>query len=158
MRQSKNGGIAMTTEWLAIQSFQHIQELLSAVNTLSIHTKLGLAGLSDECRAEAADCARKTLDSFLKELEPMVQEAEDEKLILGADPRRRQFVESFITAKHNRHRFHSALFQDTFSLIRNLLSSNKEEDRRSLLKCLEELRVLLEEHIHADTMQILGGI
>lgn len=148
----------METEWLAIQSFQHSQNLLSAINTLSIHTKLELAGIPDEERAAAAKQARETIASFLTELEEMVREAEKEKTILGADPRRRQLVESFIEAKHNPRRFRSVLFQDASTRVQELLHSDKEEDSRSLLECLKELRVVLEEHIHTDAMQILGEI
>jgi hypothetical protein len=147
----------VTTEWLAIQSFQYSQNLLSAINTLSIHTKLYLAGIPDEERAEAADRARETLASFLEELEPMVQEEEKGNVVLGIDPRRHQLVKSFIFAR-NRNRFHSILFQGKSSRVQELLRSDERKDLRSLLPCLEELRVLLEEHIRADAMQILGGL
>ena len=148
----------METEWLAIQSFQHSQNLLSAINTLSIHTKLELAGILDEGRVAAAERARETIVSFLAELQEMAQEAEKGKTILGVDPRRRQLVESFIAAKHNPRRFRSALFQDTSTRVQKLLRSNSEEDSEFLLECLKELRILLEDHIHTDAVQILGEI
>jgi len=148
----------MSTEWLAIQSFQHGQDLLTAINTLSIYTKLEPTGISDKEQAEAADRARGTIASFLEELEAMVQEIEKREVVLGIDPRRRQLVRNFIAAKHNQRRFHSALFQSTFANVRRLLHPSSKEDRRSLIECLEELRVLLEEHIHTDTMRILGEI
>lgn len=148
----------MSTQWLAVQSFQHSQDLLTAINTLSIHIKLGLAGIPDEGRAESAKQARENLTSFLKELEQVVQKAEqgETKPVLGADPRLRQLAKSFIEARRNWRRFHSLLFRNTFSHVQQLLNSDKEEDLRSLLQCLKELRMLLEEHVHTDVVQLLG--
>jgi hypothetical protein len=66
----------MSTEWLSIQSFQYDQDLLTAINTLSIHVKLNLLGETDEKRLEAAQLARQKLDAFFRKLEPIIQEAE----------------------------------------------------------------------------------
>ncbi len=150
----------MSTEWLAVQSFQHSQAVLGAINTLSIHLKLNLAGIPDQERAEEAAKARETLTSFLKELETVVDELEREetKPVVGADPRLRQLGESYIEAKRDRRRFHSALFRDNLSNVRQLLQSDQAEDQKRLLKNLEELRVLIEEHIHDDAIQLLGEI
>ena len=57
--------------------------------------------------------------------------------------------------KRNRRQFRSALFQHTPARVQQLLSSNAEEDQHALLECLKELRTLLEEHVAADTAQIL---
>ena len=150
----------MNPQWLAVQSFQNSQDILAAINTLSIYTKLELAGRTDKKRAKRATEAKENLTSFLLELEKMVQQAEkgETKPLLGIDPRRRQLVKSFMTAKHDYHRFHSALFRDKLSRVHELLRSEVEEDRRALLPCLEELRILLEEHLETDTTQILGEI
>ncbi len=150
----------MSTEWLAVQSFQHSQAVLGAINTLSIHLKLNLAGIPDQERAEEATQARGTLTSFLKELETVVDELErkETKPVVGADPRLRQLGESFIEAKRDRRRFRSALFRDNLSDVRQLLQSDQADDQQRLLKSLEELRVLVEEHIHDDAIQLLGEI
>jgi hypothetical protein len=150
----------MSTEWLAVQSFQHSQAVLGAINTLSIHLKLNLAGIPDQERAEEATQARETLTSFLKELETVVDELEreDTRPVVGADPRLRQLGESFIEAKRDGRRFRSALFGENLSDVRQLLQSDQAEDQQRLLKSLEELRVLVEEHIHDEAMQLLGEI
>ncbi len=148
----------MSTQWLAAQSFQHMQDLLAALNTLSIHLKLGLAGHPDEERREAAQQARDTLAAFLKELETLTQQAEqgDAKPMMGVDLRLRQLAKQFEAAKHDRNRFHSALFLYALPHVQQLLYSDKREDQQALIGCLQELRTLLEEHVEADTACILG--
>ncbi len=149
----------MNPQWLAVQSFQDSQNLLSAINTLSIHTKLEIAGRPDKKRAKAAAKAKEDLIKFLKELEEMVQRAEkvDTKPMLGIDPRRRQLVKSFIAAKRN-YQFRSTLFRDKLSRVAERLYSDKKVDKQTILPFLEELRMLLEEHLENDTEQILGEI
>jgi hypothetical protein len=150
----------MSTEWLAVQSFQHSQSVLAAINTLSIHLKLTLAGVADQEREEEAAEARERLASFLKEIERVVEELKQEtaKPVLGADPRLRKLGESFIEAKRDRRRFHSALFRDNPAESRRLLESQQPEDQKQLLSSLEELRILIEEHINSDAIQLLGEI
>ncbi len=148
----------MSTDWLAIQSFQRSQVLLAAINTLSIHTKLRLAGASDEERAEAAVKAREKLASFLEAFEKIVQQAEqaDGEALLGIDPRLQQLARSFVTAKRDKNRFHSALFTQSPSETVGLLASADEKDQQALVESLTDLRTLVEEHIYTDTHQILN--
>lgn len=148
----------MSTEWLAIQSFQRSQDLLTAINTLSIHTKLELSGLADEERAEAAAEARKKLASFLEAFDKIVQQAEqaDGEELLGIDPRLQQLARSFVTAKRNRSRFQSTLFTQSPSKTVGLLTATDERDQQALVECLTDLRTLVEEHIYTDTYQILS--
>ena len=148
----------MSIKWLAVRSFQHSQDLLAAINTLSIHLKLESSGNTDSEHTSQANQARQVLGSFLEMLEPVIADAErgETKPVLGADPRLRQLAKSFVSAKRNCHRFHSALFRDTFTRVQQLLGSPKDEDRQPLLECLAELRVLIEEHVHTDAEQVLG--
>ena len=150
----------MSTQWLNIQSFQHSQNLLSAINTLSIHLKLQLSGEPDEKRQKAAAKARENLLLFLKELDKVVQkmEAKGMKPVLGIDARIRELAKNFINAKRDRHRFQSALSQGSPAEIQELIRSDKREDKQTLLAVLHELRVLLEEHVHVDTTRLLGEV
>jgi len=66
----------MSTQWLAVQSFERSQDMLGAMNTLSIHLKLRLAGVPDEERRQAAARARETLTTFFKKLDATVQETQ----------------------------------------------------------------------------------
>ncbi len=147
----------MSTDWLAIQSFQRSQDLLAAINTLSIHTKLRLSGVADEERAKAASEARGKLASFLEAFEKIVQQAEQAEggALLGIDPRLQQLARSFVTAKRDRNRFHSMLFTQSPSETVGLLASTDEKDQQALVESLADLRTLVEEHVQTDTARIL---
>lgn len=147
----------MSIHWLTAQSLQNSQDLLGAVNLLSIHTKLQLAGKPDESRAAAAEEAKKKLDIFFEQLERVTgNEQQESEPVLGADPRLRQLARSFIKAKSNHRRFRSQLVKENLSDVRQLLKSEKAEDRRSLVRCLADLRIILEEHLQADADKMLG--
>lgn len=150
----------MSIRWLTVQSFQQSQALLAAINALSIHTKLELANLPDKEGAGAADEARETLTSFFDQLGSVVGQAEQQEdgLVLGADPRLRQLARSFVDAKRNRRRFKSELFRDKFARVKQLLYSDRKDDKRSLIECLADLRVLIEEHLQVDAERMLGDI
>jgi hypothetical protein len=40
----------MSEKWMAVENFERAHEIISAVNTLSIHTKLALAGMDDRIK------------------------------------------------------------------------------------------------------------
>lgn len=150
----------MSIQWLSVQSFQHNQDLLAAINKLSIHLRLQLEGNEDAERAGEANKARDMLSSFFRELETLVKDTErgEEVPVLGANPRLRQLARSFVKAKRNRRRFHSSLFRNGAGRFQQLLHSTKKEDSEALLESLEELRVLVEEHMHVDAERVLGEI
>ena len=147
----------INSQWRVVQSFQENQNLISAINTLSIHIKLEMARHSDLNAGEDIQKAREKLCVFLKELNSQVQCAEVEnKPLLGVDPRRRQFVKHLIAAKQS-DRIHSPIFQGKLSEGVQLLHSKAEADKQAILLFLDELRMLLEEHIGSDVQQLFGG-
>ena len=147
----------MNTEWLAIQSFQRNQELLAAINILSIHTKLALAGVRDEQTSTAVKAARDEVASFLTRLEPIVDRAEqtEDSALVGIDPRLGELARSFVTARHNRKRFRSRLLKKAPSDVVSLLDSTDEKEQRRLLEFLSDLRHLIESHAHTDADIVL---
>lgn len=148
----------MKPQELASQSFHENQKLLSAVNTLSIHTKLEMKGRTDLNDKKSVVEAKDELCSFLKELERQVQHAENNKQpLLGIDYRRQQFVSNFIEAKRN-DKIQSPFLRDKLSEAAHILRSKKEADKQAILPILAELRVLIEEHLERDVNQLLGGI
>ena len=148
----------INSRWRAIQSFRENQNLISAINTLSIHIKLERAGHFDSNRKKDIQKATEDLCAFLKELNPQVQHAETENTpLLGVDPRRRQFVDHLVAAKRS-FRVHSPFLLDKLSEVGQLLCSDAETDKQNILLFLEELRMLLEEHIGSDVQQLFGGI
>jgi len=149
----------MKAHWLVVQSFQQSQDLLDSINTLSIHTKLELAGIPDEQRTVPAEDARRKIGTFLEELRRHVEgELNEGRPVVGASPRVRRLARTFERGKRDRVRFRSLLFRRPLSDIQNLLHSPRKEDKPPLLECLKDLRVLIEEHVDADAMKILGEL
>ena len=149
----------MRPQELAVQSFHENQKLLSAVNTVSIHIKLEMAGHADLKSAKVVTEAKEVLNSFFKELDIIVQRAEnaETKHLLGIDARRREFVKNFIAAKRN-YRIRSPALLGKLSETTQLIYSDRKVDKQNILIVLEELRMLLEEHLAGDTEVLLGGI
>lgn len=148
----------MSTQWLAIQSFQQSQELLSAINTLSIHRKLTDKGYLDTNRKEAAEQAIVTLVAFFQKLDKIVQNIEDghRKPIVGVDTRLRHLAENYVQAK--RAQSHSPFLELPLSQVRDMFYSESSEDRKKVLAVMAAFRELLEEHVGVDTRQLLGDI
>jgi hypothetical protein len=147
----------MTANWLTFQSLQRSQEVLQAINTLSIHLTLTLDGIADEERSQAADHSVETLRSFLDELAAAATQVEQSEPapILGVDPRLQQLAQDYLAARR-RQRFRSCLRAAPIDSIKTLLTSRDRRDWKALLECLAELRVLVEEHMHDDASKILG--
>ena len=148
----------MSTHWLNIQSFQQSQELLSAINTLSIHRKLTDKGYLDTNRKESAEQAIETLVAFFQKLDKIVQNIEDghQKPVLGVDARLRHLAENYVQAK--RAQSQSSFLELPLSQVRALFYSEKSEDRSKALAVLAAFRELLEEHVGADAKRLLGEI
>ena len=90
----------MNSQWRTVQSFQENQNLISAINTLSIHIKLEMAGHTSFNPADTVSKARDKLCAFLTELISQVQRVEVKNApLLGVDPRRRQFVKHLIDVR-----------------------------------------------------------
>lgn len=148
----------MSKQWLAIQSWQHDQSLISAINTLSIHTKLSLTGTVDAQRKAAVEQAKQKLNTFLQEISSILQAIEEDELepILRTDPRLSQLVEKFLITRQDQKHFRSSLFQGQITQVQQLLNAKDEEGQRSLIQCLDELRSVLQEHMSADAEQVMG--
>ena len=148
----------MSTHWLAIQSFQQSQEILSAINTLSIHRKLTDKGYLDTKRKETAEQATATLIAFFQKLDKIVQNVEDghRKPVMGVDARLKHLAENYVQAK--RAQSHSPFLELSLFQVKDLFYSESSEDRGKVLAVLAAFRELLEEHIGVDARQLLGNI
>lgn len=147
----------MSTNWLAAISFQQGQDILHSINTLSIHTKLRLRGISDDERIEKANDAKNHLTKFLKNLDSLVKEIQKNKdgPITGINPRLSRLACDFISSAQKEKRFRE-LFSRSLEDVIRLINSDDEENQKTLLRCLAELRLLVEQHMHSDANQILG--
>ena len=147
----------MSTNWLAAVSFQQGQDILHAINTLSIHKKLRLRGIPDNERDEKAKEAKTYLTGFLKNFGSLVREVKKEKQqpVTGVNPRMNRLAHEFISSSRKSKHFRQ-LSSLSIQQIIILIASEKEEDQELSIKCLSELRSLIEQHMYTDANQILG--
>lgn len=150
----------MSTHLLNIQSFQQSQELLSAINTLSIHHKLNLKGCPDLNRRDAAEQARETLVAFFEKLDEIAQSIEGghQNPILGVDARLRHLAKNYVQAKRDQGSLSSVSMEHSLSQVGQLFNSEYPEDCHQALKILAAFRELLEEHVGVDATRLLGAI
>lgn len=147
----------MSTNWLAAVSFQQDQDILHAINILSIHRKLRLRGITDAGRNDKANEAKNYLIGFLKSLESLVKEIQkgQELPITGTNPRMSRFAREFISSTRKTKRFRQIASLPIEEVVR-LIKSEREEDQSLSIRCLAGLRMLVEQHMYADANQILG--
>ncbi len=149
----------MNNDWLAASSFERTHEIVSAINTLSIHAKLALAGVDDSVDAGRVQEARARLTEFLDRFSPVLREAEGshDSTVVGADPRLGELAIRFLSARR-RWPQRSALFETPIARVRELVQSERHDDLPTLISCLEGLRLLVEQNAHADVVGILGDL
>lgn len=147
----------MSNSWLAAESFDRGQHLIRATNTLAIQVKLSLAGVQDAERAVAAERARDELRTFLGDFAGWLAEAEraPTPLVMGIDPRLHQLVTT-VVSQRRRWPPRSLLYRLPMEQVRALLDATTPLEMRQLLECLHELRAVLEDHLHADVVGLLG--
>jgi hypothetical protein len=155
----------MNSDWLAAASFERTQEVVSAINALSIHAKLRRAGAREPFETGEIEQARDRLLQFLDACERLVESSADDRstAIVGADPRLSHLALRLFNGAppHDRARPGGRPLRLVgcgipFDEVRDLLRSGRDEDLEALLPCLRSLRALVEEHAQGDLVTILG--
>lgn len=146
-------------EWLTARSFERAHEVIAAINTLSMYTKLKSVGLADIRRAEEADKAALVVSAFLSKLGSLIAVAQKdpESVGAGADPRLGHLARRFVAAQRDWPQ-RSPLYARPAADLVALLDSSDERDGHRLVSCLRELRNLIEQNAHPDVAGILGEI
>lgn len=149
----------MSVKWLGVQNLKQNQDLLSAVNSLSIKTKFDLAGVNDESVNTAANTAREKLSAFFTTLKTVVAETQtgDESALLGADLGWRQMAKRLLRSNSYRS-LTTASVEEMLEHTRQLLTPRNQSDCRELVSRLEEIRVLLEEQTRTDAERVLNDV
>ncbi len=85
-------------DWLASQSLERSLDVISAINRISIHAKLRLAGIEDTASPEELNSARRSLTTFLGTLSEVIERAggTQDKIAFGADPRLGNLARKFL--------------------------------------------------------------
>jgi hypothetical protein len=149
----------VSKEWLNAESFERFNLLISAINSVLIHTKLRVAGIDDAGRREEFETSRKYLLAFLDQFGPIVQEIEkDESWVpVGTNPRLDDLARSLADIRRRRPR---KLSLEGVSLVelKQLLEQDDIQNASKIINYLKDLRGLLEQQAHADVISILGEL
>lgn len=149
----------MKSDWMTAASYGRTRELITAINTISIHAKLVLADVTDPHKETALIKARETLSAFLVSFGNMLDEAAQNQngVIIGSDPRMAELAQTFLLEKqHLPHK--SELFTLPLKKLGDLVNSENKDEMQELISCLRDLRGILEQHAHSDVVGILGEI
>lgn len=147
----------MENDWLAALVFERMHEIVSAVNTLSIHAKLSVAGVPDPTPKAEIDKARERLTNLLGRLGPVIDGAGGRAggTVVGADPQTRELALRFLGSQaHGEHRPRAPL--PSPKALSDMVRSDRAEDLRALILYLDELRAVIEEQAHGDMIGVLG--
>ena len=147
----------MSDKWLSAQNFERSFHLVSAINTVSIHTKLEAAGVDDDDRLPEVEDARGYLVRFLRTLDPVVRDyrGASKALVDGVDPRLGDLARGFLAAQAERPPT-TALSDVSPEKICHLIESSDPLDREKLLLCLRDLRRIFEQHVRSDAAEVFG--
>jgi gas vesicle protein len=144
----------MKQHWLDIQSFLSDEKILSAIDDLAIALKLDLAGIRDTEREKMAGAARDKLASFLKRLETVTSESSAD-VVKGVDPRFKELVDAFRSARQDSGNFRSTLMQAGAEATIKLLNAGDVRGKKALIESLAELRRVVERHQQTDVSAII---
>jgi hypothetical protein len=149
----------MKSDWMTASSYGRTRELITAINTISIHAKLILADMTDPRSDSDLKQAREKLSAFLVSFESLLDDATRNQngVIVGSDPRMAELAQTFLSERqHLPHK--SELFTLPLNKLSDLVNSDKKEEMQELIICLRDLRGILEQHAHSDMVGILGEI
>ncbi len=148
----------MKNNWLAASSFERTHELISAINTLSVHAKFIGAGIEDGENENEVQRARSGLIAFLERLKILFDAVHNQNnAIVGADPRLGELALRFLSERQLLPR-RSVLYSQPIDRLKELVQSELTEDMADLVSCLRDLRTLVEQHSYADIVGILGDV
>ena len=146
----------MKRDWLAAARFERTHEIVSAINALSVHAKLLLAGIKESDEREVQQ-ARERLIEFLERIEALLQDAEQsgEGTVVGAEPWLGDLAARFLSSRQ-RWPGQSALSSVPLDHLRALIRSEQADDLRVLIPRLHDLRSLIEHYSRADSSHIVS--
>lgn len=149
----------MNNEWLSTSSFEQMHEVISAINTISIHSKLTLAGVSNPAKKTDIEQAKRKLQHFVDRFQNLIQNSEQEGngTIIGADPRLGKLAVRYLSER-NRLSSQTIFYDISFDRLKELIGSEEPEDLPLLIPCLRDLRSLVEQHSYTDVTDLLGEI
>jgi hypothetical protein len=146
-------------DWLASQSLERSLDIISAINRISIHSKLHLAGMKDPAPSEELTSARNVLTIFLGVLSALIDKAEgtEDKIAFGADPRLSSLARKFLA--HPAQNSGSILYRaGDLKELKALLQEGDSVEHEALIKGLAYFRSVLEQHAQADAAIVFNEV
>ena len=149
----------MSDAWQLAESFERTRRLISAINIVSVHTKLALAGIPDPQPEEQVANAIANIRAFLEKLADDVSHYENNSTspVTGATVRSNRLAKRFALSRTQAPES-SPLYARSLPEFIPFLGSSKRKDRTALVAGLTTLRNLLEQHHHADSSEMLGKL
>ena len=147
----------MKNDWLTASNFERTFDIVSAINTLSIHYKLILAQNEDPTDPVEVNKARNKLLKFLGTLQKLIENAEKDQsgIMAGADSRLGELALQYRTEQRRTPRS-AVLYSLSFPELDKLISKDSPEDIPKLVECLDTLRSLFDKYSHADITSVFG--
>lgn len=145
--------------WLVSQSLERSLDVISAINRVSIHSKLQSAGLEDTASPDEVGAARKMLIAFLKTLSDLVEKAaeSEDKIAFGADPRLSSLARRFLA--HSTQGVGTVPYRtDELRELKALLEEGEAAKHDVLVEELAHLRCVLEQHAQADAAIVFNEV
>ncbi len=146
-------------DWLVSQSLERSLDIISAINRVSIHSKLRLAGMEDTATPQEVEAARKILTGFLGTLSELIEKAEEseDKIAFGADPRISSLARKFLP--NPAERADSVLYRpEELKELKVLLEQRDAAKHEVLVEALAHLRSVLELHAQADAAIVFNEV
>jgi hypothetical protein len=146
-------------DWLASQSLERSLDIISAINRISIHSKLLLAGMKDPATSEDLTSARNVLTNFLGVLSALIDKAEgtEDKIAFGADPRLSNLARKFLA--HPAQNAGSILYRaGDLKELKALIQEGDSVEHEALIKGLAYFRSVLEQHAQADAAIVFNEV
>ncbi len=141
---------ATSEGWLAASTTERTRGLISAINTLTVDSKLRMAGISNPRNQQDVVSARRRLREFVSRLFTLLEDAQRHKgqPVLGADPQLSQIVRGL--ARQPQKQRGTVLSVDSIGKLGDLLSTSEPSDPGRLVEDLRALRQLLERYSRRD--------
>lgn len=149
----------MSDAWQLAESFERTRHLIAAINTVSVHTKLSLAGVPDPQKRDHVDNAKLLLRNFLEKLSGDLSQFDKDvsSPVTGATARANLLAKRFANSR-NQAPESSPIYTTPIPQFIPLLESDSATDKATLIAGLHTLRNLLEQLHHADSSEMLGNL
>ena len=146
-------------DWLVSQSLERSLDIISAINRVSIHSKLRLEDVEDATAPGELESARNALTTFLGKLSELIHKAEEseDKIAFGADPRLSSLARRFLNQPNQGIR-PAAYRAEDLKELKVLLEEGDAVNNELLVARLARLRAVLEQHAQADAAVVFNEV